>query len=415
MEKLTPRERERINNYIKKNSPCYPFYCYFEEKVFSQVKKLRKALQKIPHRILYAMKANSNPGILLLLRDLVDGVDAVSCQEIRLAQDIGYSKEEILFTGSYLNDHEIDFAFREGILINVDSLEILERVGEKYPGLPICLRINPNVGAGHHNHCITGGPLSKFGISYKEIEKIKKIAQKYSLKIIGLHQHIGSGILKTEKFLLAMDILLGMVLEFPDLEFIDFGGGFGIPYHPEDQPFNLSLFAGGVEERYFEFIERYKKIYRKEPKFVFEPGRFIIGEAGFLVVEVTSIKKSPEGRIFVGVNSGFNHLIRPAMYGSYHEIINLSNPSGEKIKVDICGNICESSDFFARDREINQPKRGDHLAICDAGAYGFSMSMLAYNMRQPPREVIFHQDGRESVFQWEIYQKFPIDLSNKKK
>lgn len=364
-----------------------PVFVYEEEKIRNQFQNLKKGISYQPKKILYATKANSNPCLLEILKKEGVGVDAVSVGEIALSLKVGFLPKDILFTGNNITDEEMDFAIEKGVLLNIDSLSRLEKFGKKYSGQKICLRINPDLGAGHHNHCITGGPKSKFGIWYSEVEKIKKIAKNYQLKIIGVHQHIGSQILESNKFLMAMKVLLKVALSFPNLEFIDFGGGFGVPYHPKEKPIDIKKLGKKISQCFSNFCREYGK----KLTLIIEPGRYLVAEAGYLLVRVNTSKRNPNGRIFVGVDSGFNHLIRPVMYDSYHQIINISNPKGKLEKVNIVGNLCESGDQFAKERKINQVREGDLLVILTAGAYGFSMASW-YNLRPRPAEVLVKSD-----------------------
>ncbi len=365
-----------------------PVYVYAEKYIRCQLDSLDQGITYYPKRILYAMKANSNFHILRILKEEGVGIDAVSPGEIALALDVGFPPKDILFTGNNITDEEMDFAAKKGALLNIDSLSRLEKFGEKYPGCKVCVRINPDVGAGHHDHCITGGPKSKFGIWYSEVKEIRIIAENYGLEIVGIHEHIGSQILEIDKFLMAMEVLLRVAPSFPDLKFIDFGGGFGVPYNSEEQPLDIKKLGRGMSKCFKDFCRKYGR----KLTLVVEPGRYLVAEAGYLLTRVNTVKRNPDGRVFVGVDSGFNHLIRPAMYGSFHPITNISNPDGKKEKADIVGDLCESGDKFAEDREINQAREGDLILIRVAGAYGYSMSSI-YNLRPRPSEVLVKPDG----------------------
>jgi len=285
----------------------------------------------------------------------------------------------------------MEFAQSRGVLINIDSLAQLRLMGEKYPGSDVCVRINPNVGAGHHNHVITGGPESKFGIHCARVDEVKKTVEKYGLKITGVHQHIGSGILSPEKFIEAMDVLLETAGKFDDLSFIDFGGGIGVPYRDDEKRIDVGVLGQKISDEFNRFCNRYGKRLR----LVIEPGRYIVAECGYLLATVTAVKQGEKHR-FVGVDTGFNHLVRPAMYGSYHRIINGSHVAGETTGQAIAGNICESGDTFTRDengivdRELPVFSEGDIVCICNAGAYGFSMSSN-YISRPRPAEILVKQ------------------------
>jgi diaminopimelate decarboxylase len=245
------------------------------------------------------------------------------------------------------------------------------------------VRLNNDVGEGHHNHVVTGGSKSKFGIHYSDIDKVLKLAKKHNLKINGLHQHIGSHILEEHIFAGAMKIMYERAQSFPDLEFIDFGGSFGVPYRSGVEELDIVKLGKLVSESFQNFCHDYGR----QLQLVFEPGRYLVAEAGTLLVTVTDIKHQP-ARTFVLVDSGFNHLLRPALYDSYHYIVNLSHPEADLIQVSIGGNICESGDLFALDREISAPQIGDILAVYSVGAYGFSMSSR-YNLNQLPTEICY--------------------------
>ncbi len=384
------------NQFFQKTAETFgtPVYVYDESRIKCQLRRLFRHITYRPLAILYAVKANSNSHILKIIIDEylkmgeTVGIDAVSPGEVALILKAGVLPENILFTGNNTTDEEINFVVEKGVLPNIDSLSRLEKFGQKYPGHDVCVRINPDVGDGHHDHCITGGPESKFGIWYLEVGAIKKITESCKLKIIGVHQHIGSQTLDPDKFLFAMEVMLRVARNFPDLKFIDFGGGLGVPYKPEEKPLDVEALGAKMSSYFAEFCEEYNKPLR----LVIEPGRYLVAEAGFLLVQVTTIKKNPDGRIFIGVDSGFNHLDRPARYGSWHQIVNISNPTGPEVIVDIVGNLCESGDKFAVQRKIAGPREGDLLVINNAGAYGYSMSSN-YNLRPRPPEVLVKGNG----------------------
>ena len=369
-----------------------PTYVYEEGKILGQLKSLFQNISYRPLAVLYAMKANSN----LCLLDLIHnfplkegekiGVDAVSVGEIKLAfQRANFLPRHILFTGVNISEEDTDFAIRNKIKINVGSLPHLERIGRKYRGrrLEVCVRINTDIGAGHHDHCITGGHASKFGIHHTEIGNIIDIAKKYGLIITGVHQHIGSQILEVGTFLSAAKAILDVAAKLSDLQFVDFGGGFGVPYREEEKPLNMELLGRKLSHLFANFCKQQGT----DLTMVIEPGRYVMAEAGSLLVKVTDVKRNPDGRIFVGVDSGFSHLIRPAMYKAYHQIVNISNLNGPEEIVDVVGNICESGDKFAEQRVLNQARVGDFLLIETAGAYGYSMASN-YNLQPKPAEVL---------------------------
>ena len=357
-----------------------PIYLYDLDIIKKQCKELKKNLKGIS--LFYACKANTNPAIIKLIYKEGFGVETVSPGEIAIARKAGIPISKITFTCGSINEKELISVVKQGIRVHLDSLHQIEIFGKHFPGKEISIRLNLNIGAGHHSHVITGGPDSKFGIDASKINDLKRIAEKYRLKIIGLHQHIGSNILSIPIFLKAMRALFKVALLFPNLKHLDFGGGFGIPYRPEEKKLDIKLLSKRIQEMYTNFTKKYGRGIATS----FEPGRYLVAESGNLLVEVNDIKNNPT-KTFIGVNSGLNHLIRPAMYGSYHEIINISNPIGKKEKVTIAGNICESGDVFAKKRLVAKPRIGDILMIKDVGAYGYVMSS-DYNSRPKPKEFL---------------------------
>jgi diaminopimelate decarboxylase len=264
-------------------------------------------------------------------------------------------------------------------------------------GARASVRINPNIGAGHHNHCVTGGPHTKFGIYHDQLDEIKKICAEYELKLVGIHSHIGTGIFEADKFKDAMDITLSVAKQVEGLEFVDVGGGFGIPYRESQSPIDLSTFGAEASDHFKAFCDDYGS----ELELRIEPGRFLVCQAGTLLARVNTLKSTPAHQ-FVGCDTGFNHLIRPMAYGSYHKVMNASRVEGEKQAIVLAGNICESGDMFTQtsdgpeDREVTRFEEGDVVAILDAGAYGISMSMQ-YNMRRRPPEVLITKDGQAKL------------------
>ncbi len=369
-----------------------PLYIYEERKIREQCRNLQESIIYSPKQLLYACKANTNPDLMQIIKEEGYGIDAVSPGEVFTAKKTGF--EKILYTGNNTTDDEMAWLIDQGAMINIDSLSQLERYGKlEHPKeyREIAIRINPDVGAGHHDHCITGGPDSKFGIYYDKVDEIKKIAEKYDLRIKGLHEHIGSGILDVNKFLEAMKVLFKTAKEFDNLAFIDFGGGMGIPYSPEDKPIEIKRFGKEISDLFDNFC----KDYGKTLTLMLEPGRYLVAEAGTLLTKVNTIKETPKHK-FVGTDSGFNHLIRHTMYRSYHGIINASNVEGEKEHYAVAGNLCESGDLFSHGRDIPKIKEGDVLAITSAGAYGFSMSSN-YNSRPRPAEVLVETGGNVKI------------------
>lgn len=330
----------------------------------------------------YACKANTNPEIVRLIAKEGFAIETVSPGEIAVARAAGVPASRITYTCGSITGEELVSVIRLGIRVHLDSLRQVEIVGKHFPGSEISVRLNQGIGAGAHPHVITGGPGSKFGIDIAHIPQLLKLAKKYRLRTTGLHQHIGSNILDARVFVRAMEVLCNTALQFPDLEHMDFGGGFGVPYKPQEKPLDLALLGKKTAATLAKFAKRYGRT----PAFSFEPGRFLVAEAGNLLVTVVDIKRNPT-KTFIGVDSGLNHLIRPAMYGSYHEILNATHPRAKKEKVTVAGNMCESGDVFAKDRPLAAPAYGDTLVIKNAGAYGYVMASR-YNLRDLPKEIL---------------------------
>jgi len=374
-----------------------PVYVYEKDTIISQYKGLMKSIVFPKKRIYYSCKANTNLHIMKVLHKLGSYIDAVSPGEIHIALKAGFTHDRILFTGVNATREDFTYCIEQGVLVNIGSLAQLDMYGQMNTGDKVSLRINPDIGKGHHRKTITGGPDSKFGIYFDQVKEIKKIAEEHNLKIVGLHQHIGSGIRESADYVYAMDVLLKVAKQFKDLDFVDFGGGIGVPYKEDQEKLDVKSFGFEISKKFGEFCQEYGK----ELILCVEPGRYIVCESGFLLMQVNNKKETPK-HVFVGVNSGFNHLIRPAMYGSYHNIINASNAgSEEKENLIVAGNVCESGDVFTQDekgivdREIEKTEIGDILVITHAGAYGFSMAS-EYNSRPLPAEILV-SDGTMTV------------------
>ena len=380
-----------------------PLYVYEESVLRSQFRELSAGFPRGLLEIHYAMKANSNPSLLRILAEEGSSIDAVSEFEVRLALESGFEANQIIFTGNNNTLREIEFCVEQNVSVNLGSLALLEKYGERYPETTVSLRVNPGIGAGHHSHCITGGPDSKFGVYYDQIETVLLLAKKYKLTINGIHSHIGTGIFSAEPMLEAMEMILDVAKVFPDLQFVDFGGGFGIPYKPEQLPLDMEDLSKKMTERFTNFIQHYGR----DLLMKIEPGRLLIGPAGVLLATVTNITNTPKNS-FVGVDSGFNHLVRPTMYGSYHKILNANRISSTEKDVVVVGNICESGDILSRSgddfiRKLSSPAIDDRLAFLDAGAYGFSMSSQ-YNFRPRPAEVLVHQGQSRLIRRAETFE-----------
>lgn len=360
-----------------------PLYVNDLERIESQARNLLKHVSWQNRQVLYAMKANYNPEILKLLLSLGLGVDTVSPAEVFLSKSLGFKPGDILFTANNCSDQDFEEVVAQGVCCNLDSLSAVRRYGQKFPNSKVCLRVNPDVVAGSHKSVQTAGTHAKFGILPEDLGKAIEIASQFSLKIVGLHEHTGSGILKPEEYLQGAKSLLDLVspAKFPDLRFVDLGGGLGIPYRPEEPQLNIAELGLGLTKLFSDFC----KTFGRNLTLYIEPGKFLVGEASVLLIQVTTLRNN-RGRLIAGTNSGFNHLIRPVLYGAYHHIQNLSNPSAKKFTYDIVGNICESGDYFAEARELPELREGDILAIHNAGAYGTSMASL-YNLRPLASEI----------------------------
>jgi diaminopimelate decarboxylase len=343
-------------------------------------------------KIFYALKANYNPNILRVLKEMgIDGVDAVSPYEIQLAKQVGFSSNQIIFTGNNSDDAELKVVRDENVLLNIGSLSELERFGVLFPGTDISLRFNPGVGEGECHQVITGGMKSKFGILYQDIEQAKEIVNKHNLNIVGVHCHIGSGFYYTEKFQEAVHMIIDLATHFKNLKFIDIGGGFGVRYKPSESAINLKDFYHSIKNK----LNKFNKKNGKEIDLFVEPGKFLVAESTCLLTRVSNIKRNND-TIFVGTDTGLNHLIRPSFYAAYHHIVNLSRPKAPLHEVQIVGNICESSDILGNNIEIAMPEEGDILAILTAGAYCASMSSL-YNFRPYAAEVLVDGDKHKLI------------------
>lgn len=361
-----------------------PLYVYDEVLLRDRCRRLITALPS--YSLLYAMKANANAALLEVIRDEGLGIDAVSIGEVMLARKVSFAADRISYNGNNVTDDEMRAVTDLGVKVTVDSLSQLERYGRLFPGTDVGVRLNPDIGDGHHDHVVTGGSETKFGIGHEDIEAANAIAKHHSLVICGLQQHIGSGILDIKTFIRAMEAMLTVAERFPELRFVDFGGGFGIGYEPDEDDFDVVEFGARADSLLELFRARKPAV-----TFRFEPGRWVIAPCGTLYVTVTAIKRGKQ-RTFVGTDSGFNQLLRPALYGSWHAIENVSRPDAPVEPVSVAGNVCESGDLFCKDRAIPSPEEGDVLAIRDVGAYGWSMASC-YNLRPRPAEVMLSPDG----------------------
>ena len=360
-----------------------PLYVYDAEKIQSQYNRLSKAFSKVNKlRINYAMKALSNVAILQLLRDMGSGLDTVSIQEVMLGLHAGYEPDKIFYTPNGVSLEEIEEVNTMGVQINIDNLSILEQFGTKYPEVPVCIRINPHVMAGGNANISVGHIDSKFGISVHQLPHLVRIVENTKMNIVGIHMHTGSDILDIEVFLYAAEILFDAAKSFKNLEFLDFGSGFKVPYKKDDIETDIEELGKKLSKRFNAFCTEYGK----ELTLIFEPGKFLVSEAGYFLAKVNVVKQTTS-TVFAGIDSGFNHLIRPMFYGSQHQIENISHPKGKERFYSVVGYICET-DTFASNRKIGEIKEGDILSFRNAGAYCFSMASN-YNSRYKPAEVLW--------------------------
>jgi diaminopimelate decarboxylase len=363
-----------------------PIYVYNAHKIEAQYKRLTAVFSKVKKlKVNYAVKALSNISVLKFMNSLGAGLDTVSIQEVKLGLHAGFKAKNIIYTPNGVSLEEIEEVAKLGTQINIDNLSILEQFGSKHPDIPVCIRINPHVMAGGNTNISVGHIDSKFGISIHQIPHILRIVKNTGMHINGIHMHTGSDILDIEVFLYASEILFETAKNFKDLEFIDFGSGFKVPYKEGDIETNIEEFGEKLTTRFKTFC----KNYGREITLAFEPGKFLVSEAGFFLAKVNAIKQTTS-TVFAQIDSGFNHLIRPMLYGSQHEIENISNPKGKQRFYSVVGYICET-DTFANNRRITEIKEEDVLAFNNAGAYCFTMSSN-YNSRYRPAEVLWYNE-----------------------
>ena len=389
-----------------------PIYVYDGNKIKKQYERLTNAFSSIKNlRINYACKALSNISILSLMRSMGSGLDTVSIQEVQLGLKAGFKAENIIFTPNGVSMNEIEKVASLGVQINIDNLTILEQFGTKYQDIPVCIRINPHVMAGGNSNISVGHIDSKFGISIHQIPHILRIVKNTKMHINGVHMHTGSDILDIEVFLHAAEILFETASKFNDLDFIDFGSGFKVPYKFGDIETNIEELGEKLSKRFHSFC----KTYGKDLELAFEPGKFLVSEAGYFLTKVNAIKQTTS-TVFAQVDSGFNHLIRPMLYGSHHEIINISNPKGKERFYTVVGYICET-DTFGNNRKISEISEGDILAFKNSGAYCFTMASN-YNSRYRPAEVLWYKEKsfeirKEETFDDLVQNQILIDFSKK--
>ncbi len=364
-----------------------PIYVYNAQRIAKQYKRLTQSFKDVKRlKIHYAVKALNNISVLKFINQLGAGLDTVSIQEVQLGLEAGVLPEDIIYTPNGVSFTEIEQVAKLGVQINIDNLAILEQFGAAHPNTAVCIRINPHVMAGGNTNISVGHIDSKFGISIHQLPHILRIVENTGMHINGIHMHTGSDILDVEVFLYASEILFETAKHFKTLDFIDFGSGFKVPYKEGDIETNVEEFGAKLSQRFNEFQAEYGR----DLTLAFEPGKFLVSQAGEFLVQVNAIKQTTS-TVFAQVDSGFNHFIRPMLYGSQHEIRNISNPDGKARFYSVVGYICET-DTFANNRRISEIREGDVLAFSNAGAYCFTMASN-YNSRYRPAEVLI-KDGK---------------------
>lgn len=365
-----------------------PLYVYNTDTIKNQYNNITTAFSKVKSvKINYAVKALSNVNILKVFKQLGSGLDTVSIQEVQLGLLAGFDPKDIIYTPNGVSLKEIEDVAKLGVQINIDNLSILELFGQKHPKIPVCIRINPHIMAGGNSKISVGHIDSKFGISIHQVPHIKRVVENTGMHINGIHMHTGSDILDIDTFLMATEILFDIAKNFKNIEFIDFGSGFKVPYKEGDIQTNISDLGKKLSKRFNDFC----KEYGKDLTLMFEPGKYLVSQSGYFLAKVNVIKQTTS-TVFAGIDSGLNHLIRPMFYNAYHKIENISNPKGRERFYSIVGYICET-DTFGSNRRINEIREEDVLCFYNAGAYCFSMASN-YNSRYRPAEVMIH-DGKD--------------------
>ncbi|HEX6191304.1 MAG TPA: diaminopimelate decarboxylase [Chitinophagaceae bacterium] len=399
-----PLSNEQLTSIAKEFGT--PVYVYHAEKIREQYEKLVNAFKGSDVLFFYACKALTNLNIISYIKNLGANIDCSSINEVKLAMRAGFTPDRILYTSNGIAFDEIVEAKELGVHINIDSLSNLEKFGQRFGhDYPVGIRLRPNIMAGGNIKISTGHDKSKFGIPAEQIDKVLSLVNQYNLFIRDLHIHTGSDIKDVDVFVKGIEVLFELIPHFKELEFIDLGGGFKVPYQDGDSETDIQLLAKKVKEAF----DNHPNPGGKHLQIWFEPGKFLVSECGYLVAEVNVLKETASAA-FVGLNTGFNHLIRPMFYDSYHRIRNISNPDGVKKRYSVVGNICET-DTFAWDRELNEVRERDLLVFHNAGAYGFEMSSN-FNSRFKPAEVmvvdgkarlIRERDGMEDLLRKQVF------------
>lgn len=376
-----------------------PLYVYNETILRNRCREMTSLVSYDNFKVNYSTKANGNLELLKIIRDEGLNADAMSPGEMYILDMAGYTADELFYVSNNVSLEEMAFAVERGIDISVDSLSQLEKFGQNFPGQRVAVRFNTGIGAGHHEKVVTGGKKTKFAINTGLIPQVKEIVAKYDLKLIGINQHIGSLFMDGLKYIEGVEFLLETAKQFDDLEFIDLGGGFGIPYRKQENQPRLELHDFG--QRLSEIMEYFAEQYGKKIIFKTEPGRYVVAESGVLLGTCNALKQN-YGTDYIGTDLGFNTLVRPVMYDSHHDIEIFRNgqlieATNDNLKeVNVVGNICETGDIMAKHRHLPEACEGDIICVCDAGAYGYTMASN-YNNRLRPAEVLICADGSDRL------------------
>ncbi len=386
------------NNFFGNTSPAEllekfgsPLYVYNENILRQRCQEMRTLIDHPRFIPSYSTKANGNPSLLKIIKESGLKADAMSPGEIALVQKAGFSKQDITYVCNNVSPEELAFAAESAAHVSVDSLSQLESFGKVAFGKEVMIRVNPGKGAGHHAKVVTAGANTKFGITAEDLPQVNAILQKYKLKLVGLNQHVGSLFMESTTYVQAADWLLSTAEQFPSLEIIDFGGGFGIPYHKyENQP---RLDLSKLSRELSELVNSWAKRTHYQGAFVTEPGRYAVAESGLTLGRVTATKNNGATR-YVGTDIGFSVLARPIMYDAFHDVEIYPSSGVEKpcLEQTIVGNICETGDVLAAKRLLPEFVEGDIIGMLDTGAYGHSMSSQ-YNQRFRPAEVLINNAG----------------------
>lgn len=374
-----------------------PLYVYHAEKIKQQFHRLTSAFNGTDATFFYACKALTNINILRYIKSIGCNVDCSSSNEVRLAVHAGFAPQEILYTSNNISFEELEEVAERGVNINIDSVSNLRKFGKKFgSSYPVGVRLRPNIMAGGNLKISTGHDASKFGIPLENIGEIHDVIKETGVVIRGLHIHTGSDIKDVDVFVKGVELLFNLTAQFPSIEFLDLGGGFKVSYKSDDHETDIEELGKKLGDS----LVRFEKSSGRKLKLWFEPGKFLVSEAGYFISKVNVIKETPSVT-FAGLNTGLNHLIRPMFYDAWHTIINISNPAGEVKRYTITGNICET-DTFATNREVNEIREGDYLIFRNAGAYCFEMSSN-YNSRYKPAEMLVENGSARVVRKSDVF------------